>query len=428
MNKRLNVRQVLMLLGILLVGCGIAFTIYITAPKPQRTNEVKQARLVNTIPLRLSSEGPQWLGSGEVSAAQRVQLSAQVAGRIETVAAEAVPGAELEKGHLLASIEKKDFQLQVQQKKAAVTQAQANLDLEKGQALLAKEEYELAVQQIRTRRKIRGAAISSNETSVVDSSLVEPEIVEPEIDSALVLREPQIAAAEAGLKIAKANLALMKLSLQRTQIKMPFTGQVISRSANVGSQVSANNSLFDLVSTDEFWLQVKVSQKFLPLLDTSQSVIIQQGKYRREAKILHSLIEVDARDRQAKILISIKNPIRNSQRENKIDGNKFFLDRLLLGSYVDCILFAKPIENVYVIENRYIKEDGYVWVVNEHKLYKRELTLAYQGRDKSWVESGFIDGDLLLTSNLGVITEGTPVRLASDPVDADNLLSKDRVK
>lgn len=400
MNKSMNIRQVLMLFGLLLIGCAIAFIIYITAPKPQRNNEAKPVRLVSTMALKRSSERPQWLGGGEISAAQRVQLSPQVMGRIGKLAAEAVPGAELEEGQLLASIEKRDYQLQVQQQKAAVIQAQATLDLEKGQALLAKEEYELAVNQILARK---GAQRGD----------VQPLSAE---GNALVLREPQIAAAEAGLKTAQADLALMQLSLQRTHIIMPFKGQIISRSASIGSQVNTNDALFDLVATDEFWLQVKVSQKFLPLLDSTQPVIIQQGKYRREAEILHSLIEVDARDRQAKILISIKNPVSNKARKDKAndDSEEFLLDHLLLGSYVDCILFAKPIDDVYVLQNRYIKEGGYVWVVNDNKLYKRDLIMAYQGRERTWVESGFIEGDLLLTSSLGVITEGTPVRLASD--------------
>lgn len=406
MSKSVNMRQFLMLLGLLLTGCAIAAIIYLTAPKPQRNTEIKEARLVEAITLERGQGRPQWLAGGEVSAAQRVQLTAQVSGRIEHITAAAVPGAELEKGQLLARIEKKDFQLQVQQQQAAVIQAQASLDLEKGQALLAKEEYQLAVLQMKAHRE--GA--NSGAESVIDSSLV--------------LREPQIAAAKAGLKTAQANLALMKLYLQRTQIKMPFNGQIISRSANVGSQVSTNNALFDVVATDEFWLQVKVSQKFLPLLDVTQPVIIQQGKYRREAKILHALIEVDASDRQAKILISIKNPVANALLENE----KNELSHLLLGSYVDCILFAKPLNDVYVVDNRYIKEGGYVWVVNNNKLYKRELIMAYQGRDKSWVDSGFIEGDLLLTSNLGVVTEGTAVRLLSDRLALESLSAEGKVK
>lgn len=142
------------------------------------------------------------------------------------------------------------------------------------------------------------------------------------------------------------------------------------------------------------------------------------------------MIEVDARDRQAKVLISIQNPLSAHAVDNmsiELDGqtNKKadFLSSLLLGSYVDCILFAKPIPNAYVIENRYIKEGGYVWVVNDNKLYKRDLSITYQGRDKSWVEDGFLEGDVLLTSNLGVITEGTPVRLAAKRLASDRAVT-----
>jgi multidrug efflux pump subunit AcrA (membrane-fusion protein) len=158
------------------------------------------------------------------------------------------------------------------------------------------------------------------------------------------------------------------------------------------------SELFDLVSTDEFWLQVKVPQQFLAILDATQSVLITSGTYQREAEILHSLVAVDAIDRQAKILISIKNPDSKA---------------LLIGSYVESLLFAKEIPNAYVVENKYIKDDGKVWVVNDNKLFKRTPKIIYQSRERSWVESGFIEGDSLLNSSLGVVTEGTPVRIAT---------------
>lgn len=398
MNKGSNIRHVSILSVILIVGIAIAVVIVQTAPKPQRSNEPKVVRLVETITLQRSNEGPQWNGGGEVSASQRVMLAPQISGRIEHVATDATPGAELVKGELLARIEAREYQLQVQQGKAAVIQAQATLDLEKGQASIAKEEYELAVSQM------HGQTGTPNSKGAV-------------IDNALVLREPQVAAAEAGLKTAQANLELMQLNLQRTQVTMPFKGQVISRSVSVGSQVGPSNPLFDLVATSEFWVQVKVSQQFLPLLDMTQPVIIKQGTYQREATILHTLVDVDAKDRQAKILISIKDPLGNNEDVGS-DNMK-----ILLGSYVETILFAKPIEDAYVIENRYIKEGGYVWVVNKNKLYKRKLDWVYQGREKSWAANGIVDGDTLLVSNLGVVTEGTSVRLTTDNVSS-NLKAK----
>ena len=365
-----GLKKAFLLLFILLIGLIIAAVIYKTAPKPLRGEEVKQVRLVEILELKRVTLRPQWQGGGEVSAAQRVQLSAQVAGRIEQLETHAVPGAILAEDQRLASIEQHDYQLQVQQQQAAVIQAQASLDLEKGQAQLAKEEYDLAKGQLKTELK----------------------------NNALVLRKPQIAAAEAGLKTAQVNLALAKLKLERTDIRMPFKGKIISRSINNGSQVNTGSMLFDVVSTDEFWLQVKVPQQFLSILDRSKPVVITSGNHQREAEVLHSLVEVDAKDRQAKILISIKNPDSSA---------------LLIGSYVDVLLFADTIENAFVIENKYLKDDGKVWVVNDNKLFKRSPKVIYQSRDKTWIESGFMAGDSLLNSNLGVVTEGTPVRIST---------------
>jgi RND family efflux transporter MFP subunit len=369
-----------LIIGILLIGAIIAAMIYMTAPKPQRGEEKKQVRLVEVTELKRMTLRPEWLGGGEVAAAQRVQLSAQVAGRISQVEEEAIPGATLAKNHQIASIEKQDYVLQVQQQQAAVVQAQATLDLEKGQAQLAKEEYELAKSQL-------GSVLKNND---------------------LVLRKPQIAAAKAGLKTAQANLALAQLQLDRTNIRMPFNGQVITRSINSGSQVNTNSILFDLVATDEFWLQVKVPQQFLAILDMTKPVKITSGTFQREAEILHTLIEVDAIDRQAKVLISIKNPLETNTDSNV--GNS----TLLIGSYIDCLLFAKTIPNAYVIDNKYIKDDGSIWVVNDNKLFKRTPNVLYQSREKSWIEDGFMQGDSLLNSSLGVVTEGTAVRISTD--------------
>ncbi len=369
-NKSTGLGTAVLFVIFLLVGIIIAAVIYMTAPKPQRGEDIKQVRLVEILELNRITQRPQWQGGGEISAAQRIQLSAQVAGKIAKIEAQAIPGAIIAKDQLLARIEKQDYQLQVQQQQAMVIQAQAALDLEKGQAQLAKEDYDLAKSRLRTELK----------------------------DNALVLRKPQIASAEAGLKTAQVNLALAKLKLDRTDIRMPFNGQIISRSIHNGSHVNTGSMLFDLVSTDEFWLQVKVPQQFLSILDRSKPVVISSGNYQRKAEVLHSLVEVDAADRQAKILISIKHPDSRS---------------LLIGSYVDVLLFAHSIENAFVIDNRFIKNDGKVWVVNDNKLFKRSPKIIYQSRDKTWVESGFRVGDSLLNSNLGVVTEGTQVRIST---------------
>ena len=52
--------------------------------------------------------------------------------------------------------------------------------------------------------------------------------------------------------------------------------------------------------------------------------------------------------------------------------------------------------------------------MNDNKLYKRKLNILFKGREYVWADSGFKKGDLLLTSKIGTVTEGTPVRFKAE--------------
>ena len=367
---------------ILVLALGIAFIIIKTAPKPERKIVPIKERLVEVIDLERSDSRPSWLAGGEVTAAQQVAFSSQVNGRVANIDASAIPGAFLSRGSHLAQLDSQDFQLQLIQKEASVTQAQADLDVELGQG-------RVALQDFNTSHKSR--RLSNKKSS--------------EQDKALILREPQKKSKQAALLKAQAERDTAQLNLQRTQLTMPFNGQIISRSLSIGSQVTAASVLFNIANSDEYWLQVKVAKQYLPFLDKQTNVLVGQSGWPlkegktiwHKAKILHVLPQVDMADRQAKLLIAIKNPLA-------------LQPNILLGDYVDVQLFGHVISNAYEIPSQYLIDEDSVWVVNDKKLYKRKLNIAYQGREKVWVDSGFHAGDQLLISKLGTITEGTPVR------------------
>jgi RND family efflux transporter MFP subunit len=370
----------LIIVLILALAIIIAFAIIKTAPKPERAITPVKARLVEVIELIRSESRPSWLAGGEVSASQQVDLSSRVSGRVIEVDALAIPGAYLPKGTQLAKLDPVDFQLQLIQKEAAVIQAQAELDIESGQGRVALQDY----------NRSKNSRAPSNPR-----------------DQALMLREPQQKSKQAALLRAKADFDSAQLNLERTQIKMPFNGQVISRSLSIGSQVNTSTVLYTIANSEEYWLEVKVAKPFLPFLDLQQEALIGQSNWTlqegkavwHKAKILHVLPEVDIADRQAKLLIAIENPL-------------VLQPSILIGDYVDVRLFAKTLPNSYKISSQYLIGDS-VWVVNEQKLYKRTLDILFKGREFVWVDSGFEEGDTLLTSKLGTITEGTPVRFSA---------------
>lgn len=391
--KLLNLAQrlpnSLKIILILMLALLIANIIIKTAPKPERKLDAIKERLVEVQDLQRSSSRPQLIAGAEVKPSQQLALTSQVSGILAVINPQAVPGAILAKGDELARLDEQDFKLQVIQKQAAVTQAQADLDIELGQGRVAQKDFSISQKNARGQA---GAQISTQ-------------------DKALILRQPQQKAKQAALDKAKADLAMAELNLERSRLTMPFNGQIISRSVSVGAQVNANSSLFSITNSDEYWLEVKVAKQFLPLLDMQHDVLLsqpswplQQGKkVWHKGKILHALPQVDANDRQAKVLIAISQPMQ-------------LQPNILLGDYLDVQLFSRLLTDSYKIESQYLLDNDSIWVVNDNTLYKRQLDIIFQGREFDWASAGIEAGDQLLTSKLGTITQGTKVRFAS-PVD-----------
>lgn len=377
-NKNLLLTVVTIL--ILVAGITAFKVIKDTAPKPQKVKPEQVARLVDAIDLVRESSRPSWSSGGNVMAAQHVDLVAQVSGEITALSANAIPGAVLEKGALLAQLDKTNYQFSLREAESALAQAKASLAIEQGQVSLALAEYDLS-----------GVELS-------------------ESDKSLVLREPQLQAAEAEVAAASAAVDQAKANLKRTEIRMPFDGQIQSRSLSTGSYATASSILFSVVSTSEFWIETKVPRNFLEQLDTNQSVTLAHSAWHnttRSADVLNVLPAVDSGDRQARVILSLKNPLDITV------GPK-----VLVNDYLNVTLYGRISDSAYVIPRQYINDDNTVWVVVDNKLELRDVIVEYAGRNRAWVSSGFKSGDKLLASQVDAAVPGTLVRVAGDQGEA----------
>ena len=377
-NKNLILALITLL--ILVAGVGAFKIINETAPKPQKVKPEQVARLVDAIDLQKESSRPSWSAGGSVMAAQSVDLVAQVSGEIELLAPEAVPGAVLKKGTLLAQLDKTNYQLALREAEAALAQAKAALAIEQGQVSLAQAEYDLS-----------GVELSDS-------------------DKSLVLRKPQLQAVEADIAAARAAVDQAKANLNRTDIRMPFDGQVQSRSLSTGSYATASSVLFSVVSTSEYWIEAKVPRSFLDQLDVQYPVILSHTAWHnktRPADVLNVLPAVDSGDRQARVVLSLKNPLDSSL------GPK-----VLVNDYLNVTLFGRTSSSSYVISRQYLNDNNTVWVVVDNKLALRDVEVEYAGRNKAWISSGLKAGDKLLVSKVDAAVPGLLVRIAdSEGVD-----------
>jgi HlyD family secretion protein len=154
---------------------------------------------------------------GTIEAMTTVQVGAQVTGIVQSLHADF--NSIVHKGDLLAQIDPSALEAQAAQMRAGVTRAAA--EVERLRVLLADAEARLG----RTR-------------ALFAQRLVAPADLDT-ADIARRLAQAQVETATAQVKQARASLCQIETSIERTAIRSPIDGIVISRDVDVGQTVSS---------------------------------------------------------------------------------------------------------------------------------------------------------------------------------------------
>ena len=108
---------------------------------PQLKDDEEFAPLVSSAIVEPSRQRIEITGSGAVSSQVDVQVVPQVQGRVDWVSAVMRPGGAFLKDEVLFRIEAKDFELEVERRRAEVASARTNLQLEEAEGLAATREW-----------------------------------------------------------------------------------------------------------------------------------------------------------------------------------------------------------------------------------------------------------------------------------------------
>ncbi len=383
MRRILLSNKILPLIIVILGGLLGYYILHSAEQKPQgyKNNKIKRHRIVLTSKLERGSVVPVWNASGFVIPAESVKINARVSGNIAAINALATPGGMIKKGQWLAKLETIDFDLALRSQQAQLEQANANLSLEQADQTLAKEEL---------------ALLNNNADFTIDESLV--------------LREPQLTVAKSKVSVAMNNVEKAKLNLARTQVLMPFTGKIMRKDIGVGSKVSTNTTLFSVVNTEVYWIEVKIPHKFLAIFDKQQLAKISQprlwgeGNF-RSARFVSILPELDDKDRQVKVLLAIDAPQDEVANQPQVFINDF----------LNVQLQGKAIENAWTIKHTWLQADNTIWVVDKNStLQKRAVEVLFKGRDVIYVRTKIQPGDRALAEKPGIASVGLPVKSRKD--------------
>jgi len=281
-------------------------------------------------------------------------------------------GAKVEAGQVLAEIDTPELDQELNQSRAALAQAQANL-------VLARSSAE------RWQRLLKDRAVSQQEVD--------------EKTSALAAREADVKAAEAAVA------RLEKLSSFK-EVRAPFAGTITRRHVDTGALIRAGgnaSALFDLAQTDTLRIQVNVPQAYLRDIAIGSTVAIAVAEYPGRAfpgKVLRTSGAFDATTRT--MLTEIEVPNRNGG--------------LFPGIHVDVELTLAQANPPIVVPARavIIRGEG-LQVAEVDDANAIRLQKVQAGRDLGRtveIVSGLSDGARIVTNPTDTLVEGMPVRIA----------------
>lgn len=364
---------------------AIASLIVSNPPEVQRTGPKFDAKLsVEVLPLEKASYQVQLQSYGTVKPRTESQLVAQVSGQIVEVAPEFRNGGFFEKGDLLVSIDDRDYQAEVNIATAALISAKQTLAEEQARAAQALQDWQRL----------------GNKADAPD----------------LVLRKPQLRAAEAQVISAESSLEKAGLNLERTRIIAPFAGRILAKQVDVGEVVSSNSVLADIYAIDYVEIRLPIKNRDLkyirlperyrfsgeldeaPVQVVIQSSLIDGRSWR--GQVVRTEGAIDGASRQLHVIAQIDDPYGLSAKGGQ---------PLKIGEYVTAEIEGVTQEQALVIPNRSIYQGSYVYLVNDGVLQRREIAIAWQNDDEAIVSEGLSAGEQLVLTPLGQVTSGVPV-------------------
>ena len=370
----------------MIVALGIAGASYInkTAPRAQKRPPERTVALVKTQPLFADTHQVTVTAMGSVVPAMEITLKSRVSGEIQFIHPEFVEGGFIRAGEKVLKIDAEDYELAIARQESAVVNAQYAFKVEMGFQDVARQEW----------------------------ALLYPERTANAQEEELALRKPHLAKARSDLAAARAELEQARLNLSRTDIFASFNAIVRSTHVNVGSQVSTQDALAQLVGTDEYWIQVSLPAERLAWIqiprtnaEKGASVIVSYRGNQRQGTVARLLSDLETEGRMARILVSVKDPLELKSK------TRDSAPPMLIGEYARVEIQGQRLTDVYRIPRSALRDNSTIWILAEDDTLKIiPVETVWRDADHVLMKNGIVPGQRLIVSDLSAPVNGLPLR------------------
>lgn len=357
------------------ICAAVALFLLRPAPKevaPERPTDKVEVITVQPETIRLTIKS-----QGTLLPKIESQLAVEVSGRIIEMSPNFRAGSRIKKGDVLFHIDPSDYEAAIAARAADLATAKLSLAQENALAEQAAADWE---------------ALGDGEASD------------------LTLRKPQVDQAKAIIASAEAALNRAERDLQRTSIKAPYDGLVLSKSVDLGQYVMANPAkpVANIYSTEAAEVRLPLTQREAELLidpAKGESKVTltadgPRGKREWSARLVRFEATVDPTSRLIYAVAEVGTPFEKGLRR---------------GMFVEAEIQGKELEDVFVLPRYALRGSESIYLVTpENTLITRPVEIARTNTEQAILSGGVEPGDQVATSPIAYFVENMPVELIKD--------------
>lgn len=372
------------LLPILIFCAALVLTALLVVFKPEPKATLPERPLVSVEVLTVTPERTKMhlQSQGTLMPRTESDLTVEVSGRIIEIGANFRPGASFEAGEILLRIDPADYQTALTLRRAELASARLAWAQEKALSEQAKADW---------------AALGQGEANP------------------LALRIPQLEQASTQVQSAEAALAKAQRDLERTEVKAPYAGSVLTKNVDLGQFVSANTSMpiGRIFATDSGEIRLPITQREATLLNASELGAVELRSSDSpdgpswSAQIDRIEATVDTQSRMLYIVARISQPFQSAQEADR--------PQLRRGMFLQAEIEGRNIEAAYTLPRYALRGSNTVYVLSpDNKLQTRTVQIVQSTPQQIIINSGLQPGERVATSPIAYFVENMPV----NPIDA----------
>ncbi|MGM0370236.1 MAG: efflux RND transporter periplasmic adaptor subunit [Bacillota bacterium] len=407
--------MVTLVLGVMIgviTGCGGA--------GDKATNKPEESQQAEGIPVEtISAQSGQVAKhitvTGTAKAAKSAQLTPQLQETVDEVLV--TEGQQVAAGEKLIQLDQENIKAQIAETKAGLEVAQAGLEellagsrqgeIDKLQAQLnqAEANYQQAKRDYQRSQKLfEREAISEQKLESAKTQKVSAKNNYQSLKESLKMAQKgptaeQITRQQASLQQSRARLDTAQLNLDKSKIKAPFPALISTINVEEGEMVG-NQPVISIVDLSSIKLETHVSENNVNQLKVGERVTVDFNALDNKLQGTIQTISPSLDQQQQGYPIEIK--VNNS-------GNL-----IKSGMYAEVeIETERSSGNLVIPKQSVLQENGssYVFVVEDDKAEKKEVTTGLTTTDKVEILSGITDGEQVITAGSEKVTAGYEVRV-----------------